>query len=67
MKILIRCDADELIGIGHLKRCTVIGNALERRGHDVNYLLKKYIKVRQWENNGRRGLQFYSITKRREL
>jgi len=40
-RILIRCDASQMIGSGHVMRCRTLARELQRRGAEVSFLCRR--------------------------
>jgi UDP-2,4-diacetamido-2,4,6-trideoxy-beta-L-altropyranose hydrolase len=54
VKLLIRCDASESIGLGHLSRCLTLARTFTQKGVEVAFaMVAPSPAVRQWvENDG---------------
>jgi spore coat polysaccharide biosynthesis protein SpsF len=44
-KIAIRCDGDEAIGMGHVRRCLSLATCLQQQGAEVNFVLSRFGKA----------------------
>lgn len=45
-KIAIICDGDEVIGMGHVRRCLSLARHLQQQGADVNFFLSRFGKAK---------------------
>lgn len=44
-KIAIRCDGDEVTGMGHIRRCLSLASHLQQQGAEVNFVLSRFGKA----------------------